>query len=207
QEFERHGADLNDPLYSSKCLLTSPHIIHSILKKRPILVAASVGSYGAYLADGSEYSGIYGDLITLETLKDFHRRRLQVLGESGADIIAFETIPSKLEAAQVLIAFDLLDEGDVKISGWFSFNSKDGVNVVSGDSIKEYCIAIAEACEKVVAVGINCTSPRFIEGLVLEIAKPILVYPNSGERYDADRKEWVENAGVGDEDFVSYVEK
>ena len=69
-----------------------------ILKKRPILVAASVGSYGAFLADGSEYSGIYGDLITLETLKDFHRRRVQVLAESGADIIAFETIPNKLEA-------------------------------------------------------------------------------------------------------------
>lgn len=58
----------------------------------------------------------------------------------------------------------------MKISGWFSFNSNDGVNVVSGDSIKE-CVAIAEACETVVAVGINCTSPRFIEGLVLEIAK------------------------------------
>ncbi|KAL0848694.1 hypothetical protein Bca101_021941 [Brassica carinata] len=280
-EFERHGANLNDPLWSSKCLLTSPHIIHTvtlmeqvyldyleagadiiasasyqvlslsgfeakgfsreksefllrksveiacearntyndkckatsssvddkILKKRPILVAASVGSYGAYLADGSEYSGIYGDLITLDTLKDFHRRRLQVLGESGADIIAFETIPSKLEAQAFA---ELLDEGDVKISGWFSFNSKDGVNVVSGDSIKE-CIAIAEACEKVVAVGINCTSPRFIEGLVLEIAKvtskPILVYPNTGERYDADQKEWVENTGVGDDDFVSYVDK
>jgi len=26
-----------------------------ILKQRPILIAASVGSYGAYLADGSEY--------------------------------------------------------------------------------------------------------------------------------------------------------
>ncbi|KFK35485.1 hypothetical protein AALP_AA5G290600 [Arabis alpina] len=275
-EFERHGADLNDPLWSAKCLLTSPHLIHTvhldyleagadiissasyqatiqgfeakgftkekgesllrksveiacearktyyekcgtssssetmddkILKKRPILVAASVGSYGAYLADGSEYSGIYGDSITLETLKDFHRRRVQVLAESGADLIAFETIPNKLEAQAFA---ELLDEGDVKIPGWFSFNSKDGVNVVSGDSIKE-CIAIAEACEKVVAVGINCTPPRFIEGLVLEIekvtTKPILVYPNSGESYDADRKEWVENTGVGDEDFVSYVEK
>jgi homocysteine S-methyltransferase len=274
-EFERHEADLNDPLWSAKCLVTSPHLIHTvhldyleagadiiasasyqatiqgfeakgfsrekgesmlrksveiacearntylakcketmddddddkILKKRPILVAASVGSYGAYLADGSEYSGIYGDSITLEALKDFHRRRVQVLAESGADIIAFETIPNKLEAQAFA---ELLDEGDVKIPGWFSFNSKDGVNVVSGDSIKE-CIAIAETCDKVVAVGINCTPPRFIEGLVLEIkkvtSKPILVYPNSGESYDADRKEWVENTGVGDEDFVSYVDK
>lgn len=65
---------------------------------------------------------------------------------------------------------ELLEEGDVKIPGWFSFNSKDGVNVVSGDSIKE-CISIAENCEKVVAVGINCTPPRFIEGLVLDIEK------------------------------------
>lgn len=65
---------------------------------------------------------------------------------------------------------ELLEEGDVKIPGWFSFNSKDGVNVVSGDSIKE-CISIAESCEKVVAVGINCTPPRFIEGLVYEIEK------------------------------------
>ncbi|KAL1197618.1 Homocysteine S-methyltransferase 2 [Cardamine amara subsp. amara] len=268
-ELERHGADLNDPLWSAKCLLTSPHLIHtvhldyleagadiissasyqatiqgfeakgfstekseSLLRKsveiacearntyydncgikdgkkrrRPILVAASVGSYGAYLADGSEYSGIYGDSITLETLKDFHRRRVHVLAESGADLIAFETIPNKLEAQAFA---ELLDEGEVKIPGWFSFNSKDGVNVVSGDSIKE-CIAIAETCDKVVAVGINCTPPRFIEGLVLEIekvtSKPILVYPNSGESYDAERKEWVENTGVGDEDFVSYVEK
>ncbi|KAJ0255019.1 Homocysteine S-methyltransferase 2 [Hirschfeldia incana] len=273
-ELERHGADLNDPLWSAKCLLTSPHLIHTvhldyleagadiissasyqatiqgfeakgfsveksesllrksveiacearntyydkckanssvddnkILKKRPILVAASVGSYGAYLADGSEYSGIYGDLITLKTLKDFHRRRVQVLADSGADIIAFETIPNKLEAQAFA---ELLDEGEVKIPGWFSFNSKDGVNVVSGDSIKE-CVAIAETCEKVVAVGINCTPPRFIEGLVSEIAKvtskPILVYPNSGERYDPERKEWVENTGVANEDFVSYVEK
>lgn len=97
-------------------------------KKRRILVAASIGSYGAYLADGSEYrcigltifspllslfftfshdilfwfiqfcSGNYGDTITLAYLKDFHRRRLQVLSESGADFIAFETIPNKLEA-------------------------------------------------------------------------------------------------------------
>ncbi|XP_056841810.1 homocysteine S-methyltransferase 2-like [Raphanus sativus] len=149
-----------------------------ILKKRPILVAASVGSSVR----------IYGDLITLETLKDFHRTLLHVLGESGADIIAFETIPSKVEA-QAFAA--LLDEGDVEILR-VSFNSKDGVNVVSGgDSIKE-CIALADVCEKVVAVGINCTSPRFMEGLVLEIgkvtSKPILVYPNSGERYDANRK-------------------
>ncbi|KAK4848626.1 hypothetical protein QYF36_015263 [Acer negundo] len=242
-ELESHGADLNDPLWSAKCLLSSPHLIHrvhldyleagadiiitasyqatiqgfeakgfskeegdgKILKHRPILVAASVGSYGAFLADGSEYSGNYGDAITLETLKDFHRRRVQVLVESGPDLIAFETVPNKLEAQAYA---ELLEEEDIRIPAWFSFNSKDGNNVVSGDSLVE-CASIAESCKKVVAVGINCTPPRFIHGLILAIkkvtTKPILIYPNSGEFYDATIKEWVQNTGVSDEDFVSYV--
>lgn len=179
----------------------------NILKNRPVLVAASVGSYGAYLADGSEYSGNYGDAISLETLKGFHRRRVQVLAEAGADLIAFETVPNKLEAQAYA---EILEEEDIKIPAWFSFNSKDGVNVVSGDSLLE-CASVAESCKKVVAVGINCTPPRFIHGLILSIkkatTKPIVIYPNSGECYDPDKKAWVQNTGVSDEDFVSHVNK
>ncbi|XP_058106194.1 homocysteine S-methyltransferase 2-like isoform X2 [Magnolia sinica] len=275
-ELERYGADLNDPLWSATCLISSPHLIRQVhldyleagaeiiitasyqatiqgfqskglsreeseallqrsvevarearnifwerceegphdgpadgkvSKRRRILVAASIGSYGAYLADGSEYSGNYGDTVTLATLKDFHRRRVQVLAESGADLIAFETIPNKIEAQAYV---ELLEENDIKIPAWFSFNSNDGVNVVSGDSLPE-CASIADSCKKVVAVGINCTSPRFIHGMILSIKKvtdkPILIYPNSGETYDADRKEWVASTEVSDEDFISYVSK
>jgi hypothetical protein len=61
------------------------------------LVAASVGPYGAYLADGSEYSGRYG--LSRPQLADFHARRLAVLLESGPDLVACETIPCVLEAA------------------------------------------------------------------------------------------------------------
>ncbi|XP_060181218.1 homocysteine S-methyltransferase 2 [Lycium barbarum] len=275
-ELERHGADLNDPLWSAKCLFTDPHLVRDVhldyleagadiilsssyqatiqgfkakgysieesesllkrsveiaceardvyynrccesssdhntegkvLKKRPILVAASVGSYGAYLADGSEYSGEYGDAVDLNFLKDFHRRRIQLLADSGADIIAFETVPNKLEAQAFV---ELLKEEDIKTPAWLSFNSKDGINVVSGDSLSE-CAAIGESCEKVLAVGINCTPPRFILDLILSInqvtTKPILIYPNSGESYDGIRKEWVSNTGIRDEDFVPYVNK
>ncbi|GMH25799.1 hypothetical protein Nepgr_027642 [Nepenthes gracilis] len=273
-ELERHGADINDPLWSAKCLISSPQLIRQVhldylkagadiiitasyqatiqgfrakglsqyesealLKKsvyiareardiyysecskasqnvadnakillhRPIFIAASVGSYGAYLADGSEYSGNYGDAMTIKFLKDFHRRRVQVLAESGADLIAFETTPNKVEAQAYA---ELLDEEDIKIPAWVSFNSKDGINVVSGNSFLE-CVSIAEACKKVVAVGINCTPPRFIQELISSArkvtTKPIVVYPNSGERYDPDLKDWVENTGLSDEDFVSYV--
>ena len=61
---------------------------------------------------------------------------------------------------------ELLDEENINIPAWFSFNSKDGVNVVSGDSLTE-CASIADSCKKVVAVGINCIAPRFIHNLVL----------------------------------------
>ncbi|KAJ9700403.1 hypothetical protein PVL29_005959 [Vitis rotundifolia] len=267
-ELERHGADLNDPLWSATCLIHSPDLIRRVhldyleagasiiitasyqatiqgfeakglsreeaeallrrsveiaceardiyhercakgtcLEQRPILVAASVGCYGAYLADGSEYSGHYGAAVTLETLKDFHRRRVQVLAESGADLIAFETIPNKLEAKAYA---ELLDEENIKIPAWFSFTSLDGINVVSGDSLIE-CASIADSCKQVVAVGINCTPPRFIHGLILLIqkvtTKPVVIYPNSGETYDGVRKEWVKSSGVQDGDFVSYVGK
>ncbi|XP_066356595.1 homocysteine S-methyltransferase 3 [Miscanthus floridulus] len=265
-ELEANGADLNDPLWSAKCLLSSSHLIRkvhmdyleaganilitasyqatiqgfeskgfsqeqsenlltksveialearemflkehlekSIPIQHPILVAASIGSYGAYLADGSEYSGDYGEAGTKEFLKDFHRRRLQVLAEAGPDLIAFETIPNKLEAQAYV---ELLEECNVNIPAWLSFNSKDGVHIVSGDSLIE-CATIADKCAKVGAVGINCTPPRFIHGLILSIRKvtdkPILIYPNSGERYDGEKKEWVESTGVSDGDFVSYV--
>ncbi|XP_042019273.1 homocysteine S-methyltransferase 2-like [Salvia splendens] len=275
-ELERHGADLNDPLWSAKCLLTSPDLIRrvhldyleagadiiltasyqatiqgfknqgysveqgenmlrksvelareardiyytrcqeapikdstgdKILKQHQILVAASVGSYGAHLADGSEYSGDYGDAMNLEFLKDFHRKRVKVLADAGPDLIAFETVPNRLEAQAFAM---LLEEENINIPAWLSFNSKDGINVVSGDSITE-CVAAAESSNKVVAVGINCTPPRFIRDLVLSIkkvtSKPILIYPNSGESYDADIKQWVQHTGVSDKDFASYVNK
>lgn len=64
----------------------------------------------------------------------------------------------------------LLEEEDIKIPAWLSFNSKDGINVVSGDSLLE-CATIAESCKKVVAVGINCTPPRFISDLILSVKK------------------------------------
>ncbi|EMS59296.1 Homocysteine S-methyltransferase 4 [Triticum urartu] len=260
-ELEAHGADLQDELWSARCLVSAPHLIRKVhldyldaganiittasyqatlqgfqsrgvsreqgealLRRsvqiaqearaifvegrskgpyaardeydgvasrahRPVLVAASVGSYGAYLADGSEYTGDYGRSVTKEALKNFHRRRLQAYAE-------------------------LLEENDIRIPAWFSFTSKDGANAASGDPITE-CAAVADSCRRVAAVGINCTAPRLIHGLVLSISKvtskPIVVYPNTGETYVAETKEWVDSAaaggGVAGTDFVSCVGK
>lgn len=36
--------------------------------------------------------------MDMEFLKTFHRRRVKVLADSGPDLLAFETVPNKLEA-------------------------------------------------------------------------------------------------------------
>ncbi len=152
------------------------------------LVAASVGPYGAYLADGSEYGGRYG--VSDEELREFHRERFHLLAGSGADLLACETIPS---AGEGYVLAELLRETPGTVA-WFSFSCGDGRHLNDGTPLAEVTARL-EDHEQVVALGVNCTAPEHIPSLIEEIAgettKPIVVYPNSGERYDAATKRWV----------------
>ena len=158
----------------------------------PLLVAASVGPYGAMLADGSEYRGRYG--LSVADLRDFHRERLAVLAGSRADLLAFETIPELEEAAALA---GLLDEHPAAVA-WLSFSCADGGHLRSGVPIEE-AVAIADAAERIVAVGVNCTGPEHVEELLSRAArvtgKPLLAYPNSGEGWDATRRAWTPSGG------------
>ncbi|PON95929.1 Homocysteine-binding domain containing protein [Trema orientale] len=169
------------------------------------LVAASIGSYGAYLADGSEYSGCYGPDVGLDKLKDFHRRRLQILVEAGPDLLAFETIPNKLEAQACI---ELLEEENIQIPSWICFSSVDGVNAPSGESFKE-CLDTINKSDKVNAVGINCAPPHFVEALICKFSKltekVIVVYPNSGEVWDGRDKRWLPSKCFNDDKFECYA--
>ena len=153
-------------------------------------VAASVGPYGAYLADGSEYRGDYG--LSLTDLMDFHRPRLAVLAGSGADMLACETIPCLLEAQALL----KLLENFPTMTAWFSFSAKDGMHTNHGELISD-CAKILEH-PQVAAIGVNCSAPEFVTDLVKNArdatTKPILAYPNSGEVYDATQKRWTGEA-------------
>lgn len=150
-------------------------------------VAASVGPYGAYLADGSEYRGEYG--LSEQELMDFHRPRMKALIEAGADILACETIPCLIEG-QALVK--LLDEFE-GVQAWISFSCRDEAHVNEGEEFEE-CVRQVEVSPHVAAVGVNCTSPEYIPALIHEAKKatrkPILVYPNSGETYDAESNDW-----------------
>lgn len=151
------------------------------------MVAASVGPYGAFLADGSEYTGNYR--VEDRTLVDFHRQRLEWLDQAGADVLACETIPSLQEAS---VLCELLKT--VNTPAWISFSCQNDHLLNDGSSIAE-ATALFERHPKVVALGVNCSAPQTIVALIGRIkselpGKAIVVYPNSGEHYDADTKTW-----------------
>ncbi len=153
----------------------------------PLFVAASVGPYGAMLADGSEYRGRYG--LSVEQLRDFHRERLEVLAAAGPDVLAVETIP-ELEEAVAVASF--LGEVD-GAAAWISFSCADGGHLNSGVPVEEAVQAVS-GMPGVLAVGFNCTAPEHADELVERMhavtALPIVVYPNSGEGWDAVQRRW-----------------
>ncbi len=157
------------------------------------LVAASVGAYGAYLADGSEYSGDYG--LSAEALIDFHRDRMAVLVETEADLLACETIPCRIEGEALV---ELLAEFP-QASAWLSFSCCDDSHVFHGERFSD-CVRLAERSEQIIAVGVNCTPPQYVERLLWSArsvtGKPLVAYPNSGESWDSEAKCWVEGNGV-----------
>ncbi len=163
-----------------------------------LLVAASVGPYGAMLHDASEYRGDYG--LTTDALGDFHRPRVAVLIASGPDLLACETIPSLAEAralVRVLREFPAA-------TAWITFTARDGARTAHGEPIAE-CAAELEAEPQILAVGVNCVAPGLVTQLIGEIRgatrKPIVVYPNAGDVWDAVRRAWIERGGqprIGD---------
>lgn len=154
------------------------------------IVAASVGPYGAHLADGSEYTGYPS--VGRATLRDFHARRLERLVGAGPDLVAIETIP---EVAEAEVVVDLLTELAPDLPYWVSFSATSGARLTGGAPFAEAVDVIGHAA---VAVGVNCTAPQHIDEL-LESAtarQPYVIYPNAGASYDADTKTWTEDGSA-----------
>jgi homocysteine S-methyltransferase len=173
-------------------------------------VAASIGPYGAALADGSEYRGRYG--LTVAQLADWHRPRLEVLADAGADLLALETLPDADEADALV---GLVRE--LGVPAWLSYTI-DGARTRAGQPLAD-AFAIAAGVPEIVAVGVNCCAPADVLGAIgvarqvfgerersdgsvqtreqersdkrIQIGKPVIVYPNSGEHWDARRGAWV----------------
>ena len=159
------------------------------------LVAGSVGPYGAALADGSEYRGQYD--VSRRALEDFHGPRLEALVSAKPDLLAIETIPSLDEAVLVLELLEAWPE----VIAWVSFTCQDASRVSEGQPVTEAIAGAADQAQ-VVAVGFNCVAPRIgvdlLNGVARVTNKPLVLYPNSGERWDAEARSWVPGDGGGD---------
>ncbi|MFS1663650.1 homocysteine S-methyltransferase [Streptococcus sp. zg-JUN1979] len=162
------------------------------LKRSYPLISGCVGPYAAYLANGSEYSGDYGD-ISIETLKDFHRPRIQALLEAGSELLCLETIPNRLE---VIALVELLTQEFPHVEAYMSFTAQHEGSISDGTSLKEISQLVIN-CPQVLALGFNCTAPHLMDALLTELAeltdKPLVSYPNSGETYDGTKQCWHSN--------------
>lgn len=243
-ELERRGVDLNDPLWSGRCVLEQPELVMAVhrdyvlagcevitsasyqlslpgLRQRGLsahqayeaiastvtlarrageglgrqyAVAGSVGSYGAALADGSEFRGDYR--VSESELAEFHRPRLEALIAQGVDVLACETLPTVVEA-ELLVR---LLESFPGTRAWLSFTARDQAHTAAGEPI-ERCAELANSSDAIVAVGVNCIAPALVEPLLHRLhtatGKPLVAYPNRGEVWDAVRRGWVIRDGEG----------
>jgi homocysteine S-methyltransferase len=162
-------------------------------------IAGSVGPFGAMLANGSEYTGEYGDDVDLRRLREFHRPRLELLAAAGVDVLAVETVPSTAEAEALVAELAALNH-----PSWLSLTTTlgpDGVVRTRRGEPAERACALAADVDSIIAVGVNCTEPAGL-ALAIEVAakasgKPVVAYPNSGEGWDAVARAWTGSPASG----------
>lgn len=159
-------------------------------KNKPLFIAGSVGPYGAYLADGSEYTGNYQ--LSEEEFIEFHQIRIQALIDAKADILACETLPN---FAEIKALVKVLKQYPT-MTAWFSFTLKDANHLSDGSPLKEV-IDYLNNVDQVVSVGINCIALEEVTAALTVLQtlarKPLIVYPNSGDQYDPTTKQWHKN--------------
>jgi homocysteine S-methyltransferase len=192
-----------DPARADEALLRSVALAReaaACYPDRRVFIAASLGPYGAALHNGAEYSGIY--TCTFDDLVQFHRQRIEVLAVAppaqSPDVLAFETLPSLAEVEAIGQALTPHPE----LSAWFAFTCRDERQVAHGELLRQ-CAMAAASFPQTIAIGVNCTNPAFIRALIEELravsAKPIIVYPNSGEGWNAQNRCW-----TGSSDPAAY---
>ena len=175
---------------TDQALIASTQLAKNAVTKsgKDVKVAASVGPYGASLADGSEYKGNYG--VSKAALKDFHARRLEILISTAPDYLALETMPDTFE---VEVLLELLR--DCPTPFWISYSCTEGNKTNAGQGFQ----SAVNLADDAMAVGINCTKPELITELLRSArsSKPFIIYPNSGRVWDAKNKVWTGSATAG----------
>ena len=196
KQFESIGLSAKE---ARNALASTTTIARRTVEGTSVAVAASVGPFGASLANGSEYNGRYG--VEWQTVEDYHREKLAILVDSGSDLIAIETIPLADEA---LLIAEILEELGAP-PAWFSFGFADETQTYGLDAVDKAVLSIAGYAD-LVAIGMNCTHPRYVDSLLASMSElvsgiPLIVYPNHGREWDAVARCW-----IGDSMSISAIE-
>ena len=196
KQFEAIGLSSKE---ARDALASTTTIARRAVEGTSVAVAASVGPFGASSANGSEYNGRYG--VEWQQVEDYHREKLAILVDSGADLIAIETIPLADEA---LLIAEILEELGAP-PAWFSFGFADEAQTYGLDAVDKAVLSIAGYAD-LVAIGMNCTHPRYVDSLLASMSElvsgiPLIVYPNHGREWDAVARCW-----TGDSISISSVE-
>ena len=202
--FARHGLSRDESVALMRRSVALAREAAQVAGRPGLRVAASVGPYGAVLADGSEYRGDYG--VSDAVLRAFHLPRAEVLAGAGADLLAIETVPSEQE---VTVLLDVLSQLPPSTRAWLSLTCADGATTRAGEDV-DRVFALARGNDQVVAVGVNCTAPEHVAELVSRATaasgKPAVAYPNSGESWDAAAHAWGgDGAGVDPDTARGWV--
>lgn len=190
------------PERADAALVRSVEVARAAIAEFPdcrVLVAGSLGPYGAALHNGGEYHGNYD--CCFDDLVRFHRERIEIFANAALmqapDLLAFETFPSLDEARAVGEALKSWPE----LKAWFSFSCRDEKHVSHGEPVAD-CAALVAAFPQTVAIGVNCVPPKWIPSLIGELreasSRPVLVYPNSGEGWDSTRSCWIGSTDPAD---------
>jgi S-methylmethionine-dependent homocysteine/selenocysteine methylase len=196
KQFEAIGLTSKE---ACNALASMTSIARRAVEGTSVAVAASVGPFGASQANGNEYTGRYG--VEWQVVEDYHREKLQILVDSGANLIAVETIPLADEA---LLIAEILEELGAP-PAWFSFGFADETQTYGLDAVDKAVLSIAGYAD-LVAIGMNCTHPRYVDSLLASMSElvsgiPLIVYPNHGREWDAVARCW-----IGDSMSISAVE-
>ena len=171
------------------------------VEKKEIEIVGSFGPFGSLLADGSEYTGKYkyDDLI----IKNYHKNNFEVINNQKLDIILYETIPSLKE---IKIISDVIKYSQKKF--WISMTCNKNLKLRDNSSLKEACKILSEM-DNISVIGVNCVDPLITSDIIKKLkdysSKKILVYPNSGEKYNSYTKKWDGESSINNELIKDWI--
>lgn len=175
------------------------------IRNRDPIICGSVGPYGAFLANGAEYTGEYG-MISNEELEKHHFKLLQFLIlHPDVKLIAIETIPNFREfKVLVNLLTKLLSLHGPNQKFYLSINVRNESEMCDGTPVEKVMNYLNFKMKtmgilqrNIFAIGYNCVDYHLVTSLIDNLTMfnefhiPMIVYPNLGYVYSTKHEEYI----------------